>query len=75
MLVSKNTVEKYIPYELCPLGYLSDNSLILSFSTKEVIRIFGSHNGGLIGRAEIGADVPLENAEAAYRAFYEHGVY
>lgn len=42
---------------------------------KEVIRIFGSHNGGLIGRAEIGADVPLENAEAAYRAFYEHGVY
>lgn len=40
---------------------------------KRVIEIFGSHNGGLIGRGEIGPDVPLANVEAMFKAFSEWG--
>jgi len=40
---------------------------------ERVIALFGSHNGGLIGDGEVAGDVPLENAEAMLRAFYERG--
>lgn len=42
---------------------------------KETIALFGRFNGGLILHGEVGPDVPLENAEAMYRAFAELGVY
>lgn len=42
---------------------------------KRVIEILGSHNGGLIGRGEIGPDVPLANVEAMFEAFSEWGSY
>ncbi len=42
---------------------------------ERVIALFGSHNGGLIGDGEVAGDVPLENAEAMLRAFYERGRY
>lgn len=38
---------------------------------RKVVELFGGAKGGLIGRAEIGPDVPLENAEAAFAAFAE----
>ena len=37
------------------------------------VRTLAGPEGGIIGRAEVGPGVPLENAEAAYRAFYEFG--
>ena len=40
---------------------------------RSVVRLFGGPEGGLIGRAEIGPDVPLENAEAVFCAFAEFG--
>ncbi|MBU0478985.1 hypothetical protein KKC91_10520 [bacterium] len=38
---------------------------------EKVIQIF-SNKGGLIGRGELGPDVPLENAEAMLRTFFNH---
>ncbi len=40
---------------------------------RQVVQLFGGPKGGLIGRAEIGPDVPLENAEAVFSAFAESG--
>jgi uroporphyrinogen-III decarboxylase len=40
-----------------------------------IIEQFGGHEGGLIGCGEIASDVPLENAEAMLKAFYEYGTY
>ncbi len=40
---------------------------------QKIIELFGRQNGGLIGDGEIASDVPLENAEAMLRAFYEKG--
>lgn len=39
----------------------------------EVISAFADFGGGLIGGAEFGPDVPLENIEAVCRTFYEWG--
>ena len=38
---------------------------------QEVVALFGGPRGGLIGRAEIGPDVPIENAEAVFGAFHD----
>jgi len=56
-----------------------DRQYILPFGTPEEVRkyvrkvidIFDAKNGGFIGRGEIAKDVPIENAEAMYRAFLE----
>jgi uroporphyrinogen decarboxylase len=40
---------------------------------RRVAELFGGPKGGLIGRAEIGPDVPFENAEAVLSAFAEFG--
>ena len=42
---------------------------------KEAIEVFGDFNGGVILHGEIGPDVPFENIEALYSAFYEYGRY
>ncbi|MGQ9513721.1 MAG: uroporphyrinogen decarboxylase family protein [Thermoproteota archaeon] len=43
---------------------------------RKVIELFGYRNdGGLVGRGEIGVDVPLSNVEAMYRAFSKYGRY
>jgi len=43
---------------------------------REVIELFGyGNNGGLVGRGEIGVDVPLSNIEAMYKAFFQYGKY
>jgi len=42
---------------------------------KEIIRLFGTFDGGLILHGEVGQDVPFENIEALYEAFYEFGKY
>lgn len=39
----------------------------------EIIDIFGLPEGGLVGRADIGPDVPLENAKAMLDALVEFG--
>ena len=44
-------------------------------TVKRVISIFGSYNRGLIGRGEIGPDVPLKNVKAMFQAFKEYGKY
>lgn len=42
---------------------------------KEAIEVFGNFNGGVMLHGEIGPDVPFENIEALYSAFYEYGRY
>jgi len=42
---------------------------------KNVIRSFATSDGGLIGGADVGIDVPLENVETIYKTFYEYGRY
>lgn len=42
---------------------------------KEIITLFGNHNGGLILHGEIGPDVPFENIQAIYQAFEKYGSY
>jgi hypothetical protein len=44
-------------------------------AVKEAIAAFGSFNGGVLLHGEVGQDVPLENIEALYSAFYEYGRY
>jgi len=44
-------------------------------AVKEAIAVFGSYNGGVILHGEVGQDVPFENIEALYSAFYEYGQY
>ncbi|MBC8233122.1 hypothetical protein H8E77_26550 [bacterium] len=44
-------------------------------AVKEAIAAFGCFNGGVLLHGEIGPDVPLENIEALYSAFYEYGRY
>ncbi|MFQ6132205.1 MAG: uroporphyrinogen decarboxylase family protein [Armatimonadota bacterium] len=66
---------------LCLLTDL-DRQHILPFGTpaqvkqhvREIVALFATPAGGLIGRGEIGPDVPLENVEAMFEAFAEHGV-
>lgn len=41
-------------------------------NVKDAIQFLSMPEGGMIGRAEIGPGVPRENAEAAYRTFYEY---
>ena len=42
---------------------------------KEAIEVFGNFNGGVMLHGEVGPEVPLENIEALYSAFYEYGQY
>jgi uroporphyrinogen decarboxylase len=44
-------------------------------AVKEAIAAFGRFNGGVMLHGEIGPDVPFENIEALYSAFYEYGEY
>jgi len=44
-------------------------------AVKEAIVAFGSFNGGVLLHGEVGQEVPLENVEALYSAFYEYGEY
>jgi len=44
-------------------------------AVKEAIAAFGRFNGGVILHGEVGPEVPLENVEALYSAFYEYGRY
>ncbi len=44
-------------------------------AVKEAIAVFGSYNGGVMLHGEVGQDVPFENIEALYSAFYEYGQY
>ena len=41
----------------------------------EVIRALGDFRGGLIACGQLGPDVPLKNAEAMMKAFYDYGKY
>jgi uroporphyrinogen-III decarboxylase len=60
-----------------------DRQFVLPFGTpeevrehvREVVKTLWHPHGGIIGRGEIGPDVPLENAEAMFQAFREFGVY
>ena len=42
---------------------------------KKVLKLFGDYEGGIILHGEVGPEVPLENVEAMYSAFYEFGGY
>ncbi len=44
-------------------------------AVKEAIEVFGNFNGGCLLHGEVGPDVPFENIEALYSAFYEYGEY
>ncbi|MFQ5808202.1 MAG: uroporphyrinogen decarboxylase family protein [Armatimonadota bacterium] len=44
-------------------------------AVKEAIAAFGSFNGGVLLHGEVGQEVPLENIQALYSAFYEYGSY
>ncbi len=44
-------------------------------AVREVIEVFGNYNGGVILHGEVGPEVPYENIEAMYAAFYEFGEY
>lgn len=44
-------------------------------AVREVMDCFGRFDGGVMLHGEIGPDVPFENAEALYAAFYEDGRY
>ncbi len=54
-----------------PLGTPED----VVAAVKEAIAAFGSFNGGVMLHGEVGQDVPFENIEALYSAFYEYGNY
>jgi hypothetical protein len=41
----------------------------------EAMDCFGRFNGGVLLHGEIGPQVPFENIEALYQAFYELGRY
>jgi len=42
---------------------------------KDIIRLFGDFNGGLVLHGEVGPEVPFENIEAMHRAFERYGRY
>lgn len=42
---------------------------------KKVLRLFGDYDGGIMLHGEVGPDVPLENVQALYSAFYDYGRY
>ncbi len=42
---------------------------------QRAIAAFGAHDGGVILHGEAGPEVPLENIEAMYAAFYRLGTY
>ena len=42
---------------------------------KKVLKLFGNHNGGILLHGEVGPDVPLENVQALYAAYYDYGRY
>lgn len=44
-------------------------------AVREVMEAFGRFNGGVMLHGEIGPNVPFENIEALYSAFYEYGTY
>lgn len=44
-------------------------------AVKEAITAFGNFNGGVLLHGEVGQEVPFENVEALYSAFYEYGKY
>ncbi len=44
-------------------------------AVREAISAFGRFNGGVLLHGEVGMDVPFENIEALYSAFYEFGTY
>ena len=44
-------------------------------AVKDVIRLFGACNGGVILHGEIGPDVPFENIDALYSSYYRFGGY
>jgi len=44
-------------------------------AVKEAIEAFGTFNGGVMLHGEVGQEVPFENIEALYSAFYEYGTY
>ncbi len=44
-------------------------------AVKEAIEVFGNFNGGVMLHGEVGPEVPFENIEALYSAFYEYGNY
>ena len=44
-------------------------------AVKEAIAAYGRFNGGVMLHGEIGQEVPFENIEALYSAFYEYGSY
>lgn len=60
-----------------------DRQWVIPFGTPEQIReavreavaAFGRFNGGVMLHGEVGQDVPLENIEALWSAFYEYGAY
>ena len=59
------------------------NSLVIPFGTpdqvraavKEAMEAFSTDAGGIMLHGEVGQDVPFENIEALYSAFYEYGKY
>ena len=42
---------------------------------KKVLKLVGGYNGGIILHGEVGPDVPLENVQALYSAYYDYGRY
>ncbi|MBI2297950.1 MAG: hypothetical protein HYU66_03185 [Armatimonadetes bacterium] len=44
-------------------------------AVREAMECFGRFNGGIMLHGEIGPNVPFENIEALYSAFYEYGTY
>lgn len=44
-------------------------------AVKEALEAFATEDGGCMLHGEIGPDVPFENIEALYSAFYEYGAY
>jgi len=54
-----------------PLGTPDD----IRAAVKEAMAAFGRFNGGILLHGEVGPDVPFENIEALYSAFYEYGKY
>jgi uroporphyrinogen decarboxylase len=60
-----------------------DRQWVIPYGTREVIveavqeaiAAFGRFDGGCILHGEVGQDVPFENIEALYSAFYEYGRY
>jgi len=40
-----------------------------------MLRLFGNDNGGILLHGEVGPDVPLENVQTLYAAYYDYGRY